>query len=271
MNFQTIIAALFVIPIAIVIRTISIWTENYSKLPEKIPMHFNIKGAPNQFWTKRPYIVWVMPGFSIFILATMFFSFYLMPAVTNSFMEEMAAIGLVMSIAMAFMFYRISEGIVAVSLGNAKSIWPFMGLPLVLVILCSLSLATLPLEIMRFHKPALKSVTFSTRINEKYEAVDVRTKFPAGIKTIYGMTQWRYLNGKHKVILRWVTPGGSVFYEYHYIVTNSNRIMVSRHIYSYICPSCPAQAKDRSEPGQWTLRVQLDDKDIGGGQFTISP
>ncbi len=254
---------LFAIPLLVVIRTFSLWSENYERLPEKIPMHFNLSGTADRFWKKSRFAAFFIPVTSLGTVGIVFVSFFAAPAAAGEFWDEMAASGLLMCLAIAWMFHRISAGMIDYSKGAVKSINPYIKLPIALVLLAS---ATTLLPVVAPHKIELKSLTVCTGIKGcPASPVGEANGFSARSEKIYAVARWEFLNGRHEVITRWVAPDGSELFRYKFKLSGG-KIRKNRTTYAWISP---AYFGARMRPGRWSVQVLLNGKTAARKHFSI--
>lgn len=267
MSVPMFIALLYLVPLAIVFRTYTLWTENYPRLPEKVPVHFGLRGTPDRFWPKSPTLKYFFPSISLMLFLLMAVSFIEIPSMTDSYVKEIAVLGFFMTLSMVYLFYRISEGIIAVSLGSAKNMWPFMTWPLLLVLASSVAIVLWPIVVP--HPARLTGISISSGMDERrLEPLNPGTVFPRDQQTIFAITRWEFLKNGQRVSIRWVTPRGIVFYEYRFTLLRGGKMHATRRVYSYI------SLHDHPEsvsPGQWTVQAFLDGKQVGSAHFQVTP
>ncbi len=71
MELENLILYLYILPLIICFRTFQISAETYDRLPEKIPMHFGLKGQADQWRKKNRFWVYLMPAIGIVTVVIM--------------------------------------------------------------------------------------------------------------------------------------------------------------------------------------------------------
>ncbi|MFA6450732.1 MAG: DUF1648 domain-containing protein [bacterium] len=252
----------YIVPLILAINIYRKCSENYAKLPDRIPLHFGFSGKPDRWAKKSALTVYWIPAMVLGMDALMFVSLYYLPSKTDPW-PEMMLIGGLMNLAIAYMFYRINDGIIEVALGMAANIMPYMKLPIVLVIATSVSMC-FPLFIGG--TPKIVEHTICASVGRNLEPVDVREVFKISDPAATIRIKWEFLNGKKTVRYEWRDPDGKLAYAFDY-TPGRNRIMRTRRTW---CSMRISGSHTELKTGNWTIDVFLNGKPVLKSNFTLT-
>lgn len=186
-------------------------SENYDRMPDRIPMHFGLSGKADSWSAKNKFTAYLMPGFTFFPLA-MLIAVYLMMQFSGEIeYDAMLFMSLILT-PVAWMMFNVNRAIIDYSLGKAESVWPYMKWPMIVLVL--LVAASMSFLAMSMRRPA---EFLDAAI---YDSVDARmrpgrpvTEFTGEEKYIYALTSWKNLNGKPELRYNWYAPDGELVHK----------------------------------------------------------
>ncbi len=248
-------------PVVFAVRMHRRCIEAYERLPEKIPIHFGIAGTVDG-WAKKSrlsvfWIVWFTIGLNTLLFVTLFY----LPMRKDPWYEMMFAGGL-MNACIGYMFHRINDGVLDVALGKASNIWPYMKIPLALVLISSL-LMTSPVLIGQ--KPTLVSGVFCETVNRAGEPVAEKNGFISDDRFVTIYLRWKFLNGRHVIRYEWYDPAGKLVSEFEYR-PDRRHVKKSARAWSYINMAGTQNAR---KTGTWKVEVFLDGKHLASRNFKL--
>jgi len=244
----------------LIIKCYSKSNEVYDKLPEKIPVHFGLSGKPDRWVGKSKLSVYWTSALSFVMTILFLYLSWFLVYKTGDSITGISFISGLLNLSVVFMMLRINEAVIDVAQKKSENVWPYIKLPLVLVLLCSI----LPMAPMIIPAEAeLKNVVFCVNVDENNKPIDIRNEFNTEDKTIAVHMSWRNLNGNRVVRYEWYDPDDNLDASGEYRISSKryrrNRITWWRLEF---------QGYEReTKYGTWKLKVYIDNNLYYEGDF----
>lgn len=165
-----IIVVLYAIPFFVCLRTFLLSVEVYEHLPNKIPMHFNMKGKADKWWNKNRFAVYLMPGICALTLAIFVAILILIHHDSGPLPDDFALAFLLFTFSLVLLLHQTQVGIIRYALQEIKNIWKTIWLGFLLLLLACASLVV----------TGMPGVT--PRISEAVICSKVEAERPVGIR-----------------------------------------------------------------------------------------
>lgn len=239
--------------------------ENYEKLPDRIPIHFGLRGTADSYAKKSKFSVfWPIAGIVVFPLVVVV-PLISLPAAKETPLELIELVPVIIGFSIAYLFYAISRGIIDYSLGRAKSIWPYMAAPLIAIFACALATSGISFASLLKEPQLVEAVTCGS-VDNALNPVKQSEVFNARGDYVTVLLKWKYLNGNHKIIYKWIMSDGSLAHNGEYTV-NFSKIKEERKTWYRLDLS---QFRDKpNAPGKWQVKIFLDGKEIKTVEFRL--
>ncbi|HOY65108.1 MAG: hypothetical protein BWY28_02556 [bacterium ADurb.Bin236] len=260
--FNLAILACYVAPLFFVVRMAGKARENYDRLPDKIPVHFDLKGNADRWAKKSPLSVYWPAALTAAINASMFAFYYFYPDGKSGPGREMSAALAALNLALCFLFYRVSDATINYAMGKAKNVWPYIWLPLAAVIAASFlpaAAGVMP------GKTYVEESFFCAKVDERNNPYGIRDAFTASDATVAIFIKWRNLRGNSVLRYEWFNPDGELDAEGKYTF-GGKRLRKEAVTWWMI----PIKGEPREEStGVWKTIVYLDDSPVLEKEFTL--
>ncbi len=262
LELENLILYLYILPLIICFKTFQISSEYYDRLPEKIPMHFDIKGQADQWRIKNRFWVYLMPSIGIVSVVMMCGILALINSETGPLPDDFNLAFLFFTFSLTYLFYKTQMGILRYSLEEIKNIWPIMGKGLSLVVLSSVFLVVVPFISTT---PTLLNPVMCTEV-ENGTPFDIRNSFSMSDSNSTLFFTLKNVKGTHVVRMEWIDPEGK---EYFVSENHTPHKILAKYLpwWSFI------YIKDKREnvvPGDWRVEVSIDGKKVLTESFLIS-
>ncbi|HOC93575.1 MAG TPA: DUF1648 domain-containing protein [bacterium] len=260
--FNLAILACYVVPLFFVVRMASKARENYDRLPDKIPVHFGLKGNADRWAKKSPLSVYWPAALTAAINASMFAFYYFYPDGKSGPGREMSAALAALNLTLCFLFYRVSDATIDYAMGKAKSVWSYIWFPLAAVIAASFlpaAAGVMPGE------TSIEDSFFCAKVDERNNPSDIRDTFTASDATVAIFIKWRNLRGNSELRYEWFNPDGELEAVGKYTF-GGKRLRKEAVAWWMI----PIKGEPREEsPGVWKTVVYLNDSPVLEKKFTL--
>jgi len=262
LELDTLILYLYLIPLIICFRTFQISSGYYDQLPEKIPMHFGIKGQADRWWKKSRFYVYLMPNIGVLTVLMMCGMLIMIYRESGPLPDDFNLAWLFFTFSMTYLFYKTQTGIIRYALKEINNIWLEMGPGLSLVVASSVFLIILPLLPA---KPTISNAVMCTEVM-RGTPVDVRDTFFVNDRNAILFFKLRNVRGKHLIRTEWIDAEGKKHFVYEKYTPHK---ILAKYLswWSYI------SIKDNTEnviPGNWRVEVFIDREMALTRSFTIS-
>jgi len=262
LELDYLVYSLYIIPLIICIRSFQISSENYDRLPDKIPMHFGITGQADKWWKKSRFSVYLMPAIGIFTVV-------MMCGVLASIYHESGPLPddfnfslLLFTFSLSYLFYRTQTGIIRYALGEIHNIWPDIKIGLLFLVLSSVLMSVLPFIPA---KPTILNAVMCTEV-ENGTPINAKSTFSLNDRNATLFLKLGNVRGKHLIRMEWINPEGKEHFV-HERHTHHKRFAKYLPWWSYI------YIKDNRAnilPGNWHVAVFIDREPILTQRFSIS-
>ncbi|GEM_PF-1853859 len=260
--FNLAILACYVIPLFFVVRMAGKARESYDRLPDRIPVHFSLKGNADRWAKKSPLSVYWPAALTAAINAMMFSFSYLIPEAAKEIGREMSAALAALNISLCFLFYRVSDATMDYAMGKAKSVWPYIRLPLAAVIAASF-LPTVAGLVPG--KTEVEESFFCAKVDDRNKPSDIRATFAPSDATVVIFIKWRNLRKNSEVKYVWFNPDGGLEAEGKF--SFGGRGLRKKAVTWW---RLPIEGEPRGElTGVWKTVVYLDDSPVLEKDFML--
>ncbi len=262
MELENLIFYLYIIPLILCFRTFKISSDYYDRLPEKIPMHFGIKGEADQWQKKSRFWVYLMPAIAIAIIMMMCGILIFITNETGPLPDDFNLAFLFFTFSLTYLLCQSQMGILKYSLEEIKNIWPIMGKGFVLL---ALSIVFMVAITFINTTPTLLKPVMCSRV-EKGTPVDIRKSFSISDCHAILFFNLHNVKGTHVVKMRWIDPEGK---EYFVSERHTHHKILAKYLpwWSFI------YIKDKAEqlvPGKWEVEVSIDGVEVLTEGFILS-
>ena len=240
-------------------------SENYERMPDRIPMHFGLSGKADSFAAKNKFTAYLMPGFTLFPLAMLAVIYFIM-----YFSGEMESVALLaMSLILtpvAWLMYSVNRAIIDYSLEKTGSVWPYMKWPMIVMFVMIAASMSIPVMIMR--RPAeIKSVSICDSVDRRMNPGRPAAEFTGGEKYLYALVSWENLNGKPALQYNWYAPDGELIHK-GIQKQNMGKIKSKRKTW-YRLELDYFRKRGVALSGKWKLEIILNGKPVKSREFTM--
>jgi len=263
MSWTAILLILYGIPVIHTVMMLQYIAEIRPRLPDRIPIHFNFSGKPDWWWKKGPFTLYFAPGVNIFVFACMAFSFVYFPMREEEFFPELALSGGIITACCSFMMYRVNRGMFDIACGSSENIMKYIGLPLVLTIVASLTPLAIPFVVP--HTPEIVDYTFCAEV-ENGNPADRREDFTTEDGRAYFWLKARWMN-RGTLRYEWYSPDGNLYFNFERTYT-ARRMKRIRRSYSYI--EIKGENAERLA-GEWKVTVTFEGRQLIEESFELRP
>lgn len=249
---EYLILLLYVIPAFLCVRAFVITADAYARLPDRIPVHFDLSGKADKWAGKSALTAYLMPGvclmtlcLSLGILAFIYYDTGAPPDVFNLALWFF-------TFSLVYLLYQAQQGIIRYSLQEVDTIWPFMKKELLLVLAASVLMVV---SIFLYDRPEIVRAELCTEV-EGDAPVDIRSDFYMDDPNVTLLVTLKDVQGRHDVLFRWINPEGKEHFRY-------SRYTHKKILTKYVTMWSFIYVKSNAEnvlPGQWTVEVYLDNE-----------
>ncbi len=262
LELDSVILSLYIIPAIICFRTFQMSSEYYDQLPEKIPMHFDLRGQADKWWKKSRFCVYLLPAIGAGTLLMMGGVLLMIYRESGPLPDDFNFAFFFFTFSLTYLFYKTQIGIIRYALKEINNIWPFMGVGLSLVVISSVLLAVLPFIPT---KPTLSDAIMCSKMENK-TPIDARNTFSMNDRNVILFLKLGNIKGKHLIRMEWIDPEGKEHFIYE---KYTHHKILAKHLpwWSYI------HVKDNREniiPGDWRVEVFIDREKVLTRKFLIS-
>jgi len=240
-------------------------SENYDRLPDRIPIHFGLSGKADGWARKSRFTVFWPPVAIVALWVIMLLPAAIEMGKAQSFFIPLLFFFSLISFALSVMFYNITRGTIDYSLGRATSIWPYIAKPLIFVIISTFSTPLLPV-LISLQRPVLKEAFTSEASWTSKKRPAERREFGPSDSMVYLNLRFADMNGNPDVSVSWKAPDGNTAFVYRF-----NRpyrdIKTERVLWCYI--SLDYFRKKGVKPGEWTVSATRKGKPLKTLKFTV--
>ncbi len=262
MAFEEIIPYLYLFTFFICLRTFKISSENYNRLPDKLPVHFNIKGQADKWCKKSKPAVYAMPWLNTCIFAMMCGMMIFIYKETGPLPDDFNFALWFFTFSLTYLLYKTQTGMIRYSTGEIKSTWPETGKATILLSLSSLLLIALPFVPS---KPEIPEAVMCAKLENMIPG-DVRDTFYSSDAYATLFLKLKNVKKSHLVKMVWLNPEGKE----HYIdERNTPRKMLAKYYYRWSFIYIKNNIHNIM-PGQWLVNVFIDGEKILEKKFSIS-
>lgn len=235
-------------------------------LPERIPVHFNLRGRPDRYARSSALWVYLLPTIALLLVPLMWFSFHWLPSRIEhgEVWWEYSAVGGAITLSVVWLMYRVNTGMMRVALGEEESVTRYYLVPLIVSMLASF---VLPFTVLiDARPPELIETVMCADIDREYNAVDVREdgSFTATDPRATIWLKWLYLQHGDVVHYDWYTPEGALYRDFTYEPKASKRRVRVSYANIDIAGETPAK-----QTGEWRVAVQLNAEPVVERAFSI--
>ncbi len=250
MELDSLIHSLYLIPIVLCLRTFQLSSKVYDRLPDKVPMHFNMQGQADQWWKKSRFSVYLMPFIGAATVLTMCGILLFIYRETGPLPDDFNLAYWFFTFSLTYLFYRAQIGIIDYALGKINTIWPKTGRAFVLLAVSSLFLVVV---IIIPTKPKISQSIMCATV-DNLTPVDERDVFSMSDGSATLFLKLRDIKGAHLIRMEWTNPEGNEHFVYE---KHTPHKILAKHLvwWSYI------DIKDNTEniiPGNWRVDVYID-------------
>ena len=260
------IGLFYAVPLAVSVVMFQYNAALKEKLPDKLPIHFNLRGEVNQWARKNFFWLFFNPVVLLSTSISIFICFHLLPYWNEGVVwKEFSLLGGLISVSLAYLMYRTNFLMMDYALGNRHNMFQELKVPLMVVIAVSF----LPggLVLMQGDAELVKTVT-AGEVDEDYNAHDIRDTFYTREDSVYAWTKWENLNGDRTVTFEWYGPDGELHSKYEHGIGNRKHRRGPRVAYSDIrIREGDKPAGD--SPGTWNVKIRLDDELVSSLDFRL--
>ncbi|MEW6202590.1 MAG: DUF1648 domain-containing protein [bacterium] len=250
MTPQYIIVILYIISFLYIYRMFQMSGALYDKLPDRIPIHFNIRGAADGWARKNRLSVNLLPLLGIIISIAFFIVFWFLPRQDETVTDEFLALSALGTFFIVYMLYRLHSAMLKYALGEKVNVTlaalpGFAGMLACWAVFLLLPLA--PSNSAVKHITLCENVRDGRPINEK----DVFTTDDDYAVVFLTLGNVR---GRHEVIMRWIDPDRRLYYENR----QSSRLgdwKKSKNFWSWIYLK---KKRKHIKHGVWAVEIFLD-------------
>lgn len=215
MSRELVIAVVAALAAGIAVLAVRAWrlgAENYDRLPDRIPTHFNLSGKPDAWARKSRLSVFWAPVTLAIIGVFMSGIFLMLYRDEGPEAGPVAVCGMLLTLSVCWTMYAAQQGIISAALGKEEKIWRFMTRPLLLLVLVSVAFTAWPFVAMR--EPAtFQKAVFCRSVDARSNPVGPGESFSAGDRYVYVLATWKNLNGEADLAYNWYAPSGKKIHE----------------------------------------------------------
>jgi hypothetical protein len=254
MKTEHIILGLYTIPLIMCIHAFYITLKHYEKLPDRIPMHFNIKGEADK-WSKKSIVsAYLMPIICIFMFAW-FIAILVFIHGETGYMPDTFSFALwLLLFSITLIIYRSQVGIIQFASEKTKNVWPFIRSGFILLVVACLLMVS---SIVLYKKPFISRSILCSNIKNG-QPIDHRTVFSKNDANVFIWINLRNVMSKHHIQFQWINPEGNQYvtydqYSHHKILAKYLPVWSYIHIQNN---------RDNIITGEWKVRVYIDNKKV---------
>lgn len=178
-----------IIPLSMIVYSFRFSSENYDNMPEKIPVHFGIRGKADAWKPKTRFWAYLIPIVDLVSFALVA-GIELITLRGGSSVVFFASF-LLVNLPLRLLLLCLNIGMVHYALGKTNNIWKYMGVPLALLLLCAAIMAVfLPRHIEKSKKHSEQHVLEAQLISHRIDRLTVLSRcsleihFPGPINSI---------------------------------------------------------------------------------------
>jgi len=262
LELESIIFYLYIIPLIICFKNFQLSSEYYDRLPEKIPIHFGLKGKADQWRKKNLFWVYLMPSIATVTVVIMAGIIVFITNETGPLPDDFNLAFLFFTFSLTYLLCKTQVGIIRYSLEEIKNIWPILGKGLALLALSCTFLIAMPFILT---KPTLLNPVMCTEV-ENGSPIDIRDSFSLSDRNATLFFTLYNVKGTHVVRMEWIDPEGK---KYFVSENHTHHKILAKYLpwWSFI------YIKDKREnmvPGNWRVEVSIDGEKVLTESFVIS-
>ena len=261
MKTEHLILALYVIPLIICIHAFYITLKRYEKLPDRIPMHFDIKGKADRWRGKSLYSAYLMPIICIFTFAG-FIGILVFIHGETGYMPDTFNFALWFFLfSLTFIMHRTQLGMIQYAMNEAGNIWPFIKSGFILLTLACLLMLS---SVVLYKKPFISKSTVCAYL-ENGQPAGNQTIFSKNDPIVFMWINLRNVMGKHHIQFQWINPEGNRHFSYDQY-THHKILTKYLPMWSYIDIQ---NNRNKIIAGEWQVLVYIDNKEALTENFTL--
>jgi len=261
MKMEHLILSLYVIPLIMCIHAFYITLKRYEKLPDRIPIHFNIKGKADKWRRKSIYSAYFMPIVCIFTFAVSIGILVFIHGETGYMPDTFNFALWLLLFSMIYLMYRTQVGMIQYALEEASNIGPFIKSGLILLTVACLLMVS---SVVLYKKPFISKSTICTHL-ENGQPIDSRIVFSKNDPIIIMWINLRNVMSKHHIQFKWIDPEGNRYFSYD---QNTHHKILTKYLpmWSYIDIQ---NNRDKIIAGEWLVLVYIDNKKVLTERFIL--
>ena len=261
-----IIIGIHALIIVMAIQTYRLTAENYDRLPDRIPIHFGLSGKADAWANKNRFFANIPLGVIIFtegiiILCSL--------PISKSEPEEFLQVSFFMALisgTTVWMMYKMAQGMIDYALKKTDTIWPYLKLPLLALLLSTVAIPVMVFVSMK-RPPEVEKVVFCGNVTPAEEPGKLLKDFTGDEKYVYALVSWKNLNGHPNLRFVWTAPDGHVAHDGkhnpRYPKMHTRRKSWYRMDLDYM------RDHDVKLPGEWTVDIYANGKKLRTEKFVL--
>ncbi|MFH1539017.1 MAG: DUF1648 domain-containing protein [bacterium] len=261
MTVQNIALIAYLASLVFVYRMFALAREKYDSIPGRMPVHFNFRGEPNQWWRKSPFSVYLLPAVALLILGSFFASFWWLPRGREA-PDDLLLVSAAGSFLTIYFMYRVNEAMLRCALGELDRLAPRLILPPLLAMLaCWALLGVLPFI---SSTPVVEKAILCEKI-ENGKPVNEMDSFTLADERAALHVTLRDVRGRHEISMNWIDPDGRIYYRHNY--PSRARWAKSLPYWSWMNI---ASSREKVPPGRWKVEFTIDRETMYEKEFSIN-
>jgi hypothetical protein len=242
--------------------------ENYSRLPDRIPVHFGLTGKVDRYARKSRLSVFWAPAASVITQVFMTGVFWTIYKAEGPDAAVILLLGEALTFSVCWIMVRVQSLIINTALGVSAGAWSYMGAPLALMLVLTVLFTAWPFYMLS--QPAqFQSAVICETVDSNLKPIGSGQDFSEEAKSITILTSWKNLNGDVRLEYRWYGPGGELVhrgeFKKKYKQMKFNRSMWYRLDLPYFRQQGMAVA------GDWSVEVYEGGRKITREPFRVTP
>lgn len=262
METENLIIYLYAIPFSLCLWTFQKTFEYYHKLPEQIPVHFDIKGRADKWCKKNLFYANLMPAVSLLTLIMMAIVLVFIHKESGPLPDDFALAFWFFTFALVYLLHKFQIAMISYSLKEINNIWTITGTSMFLFIL-SCVLLMLPAFISK--NPVIAKAVMCAKVEAK-QPVDIREHFYTNDDYASLFLEVQNIKGKHTIRSHWYNPEGKEHFIYERV---THKKVLAKYYYWWAYIYIKNNIENIST-GTWYIDIYIDKKKVLTKSFIIS-
>lgn len=262
MTLEYLILLLYIIPVLMCVQSFQKIADSYAQLPEKIPVHFNLRGQADQWLKKGRVSVYMMPVIALIVLLSSILMLAFIYNDTGALPDDFAFAYWFFTFSITYLLCKTQDGIIQYSLKKIDSIWSEISNAFVMLIGSSVLFVVL---IINPVKPEIAEAVICANVID-HKPVDIRTDYTKNDEKVTLFLELMNVRGKHDIRAVWIDPTGKDYFIYdrsthHKIITKRQTWWSFIYLQRY---------KKKIRLGNWSVNIYIDGEKILTKSFNVT-